>query len=245
MDASELFDLRLAAAALAAVVAGLMRGFAGFGSAMLMAPIYAILFGPAEMVAILCMIELPVGLQLLPGALKDVEWRFVGPMSAAAVLFLPAGGWLLLTLDPEVLKRGVAAIVLVFALVLLSGWRHTGRKSLPVACGLSAFSGAMMASIGIGGPPVLLYMLSGPDNAATNRANIIVYFAITGVFLLAVVFGAGVVGASAFWRAALLTPPFMLAAWLGARLFRQSSERLYRRVALAFLLGVGLFGLLR
>ena len=28
-------------------VAGLMRGFAGFGSAMLMAPIFAILFGSA------------------------------------------------------------------------------------------------------------------------------------------------------------------------------------------------------
>ena len=32
------------------LVAGLMRGFAGFGSAMLMAPIFAILFGPADMV---------------------------------------------------------------------------------------------------------------------------------------------------------------------------------------------------
>lgn len=245
MEASELLDARLGVAAAAAVGAGLMRGFAGFGSAMLMAPIFAILFGPAEMVAIICMLELPVGLQLLPSALKHVQWRFVGPMSAAAVLFMPAGGWLLLTLEPELLKRGVAATVLAFALILLSGWRHTGRKSLPVACGLSAASGAMMASIGIGGPPVLLYMLSGPDDAQTNRANIILYFAATGVFLLAVVFGTGVVGASAFWRAVLLAPPFMLAAWLGARLFRKSSERLYRRIALAFLLGVGAFGLLR
>ena len=32
------------------LLAGLMRGFAGFGSAMLMAPIFAILFGSAEMV---------------------------------------------------------------------------------------------------------------------------------------------------------------------------------------------------
>jgi uncharacterized membrane protein YfcA len=53
------------------------------------------------------------------------------------------------------------------------------------------------------------------------------------------------VGLSALWRALLLTPPFMLSAWLGARLFRQSSETLYRRIALVFLLGVGFYGLLR
>jgi uncharacterized membrane protein YfcA len=246
VDVSSVLDLDLLIAAAAAVVGGLMRGFAGFGSAMLMAPIFAILFGPAEMVAIICMIELPVGLQLLPGAVRQAEWRFVGPMSATAVVFMPIGVWLLVSLDPEVLKRGVAAIVLLFAFVLLSGWRYRGRKSLPIACSLAALSGAMMATVGIGGPPVLLYMLSGPDSAAANRANIIVYFAATGVFLLLIVmFAADVVGLTALWRALALTPPFMLATWLGARLFRASSEKLYRRIALVFLLGVGFYGLLR
>src|SRR5262249_61116634 len=40
------------------LIAGLMRGFAGFGSAMLMAPIFAILFGSAEMVVTVVAIEL-------------------------------------------------------------------------------------------------------------------------------------------------------------------------------------------
>src|SRR5690606_5554066 len=98
VSVGELFGPELAIAALTVVGAGLMRGFAGFGSAMLMAPIFSILFGPAEMVAIVCMIELPVGMQLVPGVWRQVEWRFVGPMSAAAVLLMPLGGWLLLTL---------------------------------------------------------------------------------------------------------------------------------------------------
>ena len=48
------------------LVAGLMRGFAGFGSAMLMAPIFAILFGSADMVVTVVAIELIVSLQLFP-----------------------------------------------------------------------------------------------------------------------------------------------------------------------------------
>ena len=56
---------------------------------------------------------------------------------------------------------------------------------------------------------------------------------------------AGLIDRSAVVTAALLLPGFMAAAWVGSRLFRKSSEALYRRVALALLFLVGLYGLLR
>jgi len=40
-------------------------------------------------------------------------------------------------------------------------------------------------------------------------------------------------------------PVFMIGAWIGGRLFRQSSEALYRRVALLILMAIGIFGILR
>ena len=103
----------------------------------------------------------------------------------------------------------------------------------------------MMATTSMGGPPVLTYMLAGQDKARTNRANIICYFGITEIFLLIVLFSAGLVGETGIWRAIILTPPFMFTAWLGSRLFRESSEQLYRRVALTFLAVVAIYGLLR
>ena len=54
------------AAAGVAFVAGLMRGFAGFGSAMFMAPIFAVIFGSAEMIATVAAMELAVSVQLFP-----------------------------------------------------------------------------------------------------------------------------------------------------------------------------------
>ena len=61
------------------LVAGLMRGFAGFGSAMLMAPIFAILFGAADMVVTVTAIELVVSLQLFPQVRKDADWKTLTP----------------------------------------------------------------------------------------------------------------------------------------------------------------------
>ena len=52
-----------------------MRGFAGFGSAMLMAPIFAILFGSADMVVTVVAIELVVSLQLFPQVRHHADWK--------------------------------------------------------------------------------------------------------------------------------------------------------------------------
>jgi hypothetical protein len=44
---------------------------------------------------------------------------------------------------------------------------------------------------------------------------------------------------------AILLPVFMAAAWAGSRLFRQSSEALYRRIAFGLLFCAGVYGLVR
>ncbi|MFQ5946921.1 MAG: sulfite exporter TauE/SafE family protein, partial [Anaerolineae bacterium] len=72
----ELLTLESLIAAIIAVVAGLMRGFAGFGSGMLMAPVFAVLFGPIETVATIIIMEILVSIQLVPRALVEIEWRF-------------------------------------------------------------------------------------------------------------------------------------------------------------------------
>lgn len=228
-----------------AVSAGLMRGFAGVGSGMLMAPIFAVLFGPLETVGIIILMEIVVTGQLLPEVRRHINWRVIGPMGAAAALLMPVGSWLLVSLDADLIARGIAAIVLVFALVLLAGWRYAGAKPLATTVGVGALSGVLMAATSLGNPPVMLYLLSSRDTAQTNRANFTGYFAITLLALIAWMSATGLMTWNAVWRAALLLPLFMAAAWVGSRLFRKSSEALYRRVALGLLVCVGLYGLLR
>ncbi len=44
-----------------------------------------------------------------------------------------------------------------------TGWKYTGRRSTAATVLVGAISGAMMATTSVGGPPVLLYLLSGND----------------------------------------------------------------------------------
>lgn len=227
------------------VGAGLMRGFSGFGSVMLTAPLLAMLFGPVQMIVIVLIMEICISVSLVPGAVRHAEWRFVAALSIAAALAMPFGSLLLTSVPPDLLIRGIAAIVLAFVALLWSGWRYSGPKRLPVTLVLGGISGAMVGATSMGGPPVLAYMLAGRDSATVNRANIIAYFTVLEVILLAVMLARGLIGLDGLIRGAILTPGFLLFGYLGARCFRASSELLYRRIALLTLTAIALFGLLR
>ena len=228
-----------------AAAAGLMRGFAGVGSGMLMAPFFAILFGPVQTVAIIILMEIVVTAQLLPGVHREIRWKVIAPMGVAAALLMPAGSWLLVTLDPDLLARFIALVVLAFSIILMIGWRYDGEKKAWMSAGVGALSGVLIASTSLGNPPVMVYLLSSRDSAATSRANFTGYFAVTLIALIAMMALTGLIDRNAVRTAALLLPVFMAGAFVGSRLFRKSSEALYRRVALGLLFVVGCYGLLR
>src|SRR3954466_9062558 len=125
-------DIGLLTAIGVTLVAGLMRGFAGFGSAMLMAPIFAILFGSAEMVVTVVAIELVVSLQLFPQVRRHADWKVLTPMSIAACAAMPLGVWLLASVDKNTIVTAVSAVIVAFVVLMWSGWKYHGRRS-PVA----------------------------------------------------------------------------------------------------------------
>ena len=227
------------------VIAGFMRGFVGVGSGMLMAPVFAILFGPLETVVMVILMELIVTAQLLPSVHRLIEWRVIVPMGIAAAVFMPVGTWVLVTVDAELMARGIAAVVLIFVLLLMTGWRYQGPKRLGFTLGVGTVSGTLMAATSLGNPPVMLYLLSSSDSAATNRANFTGYFCITLVALFTLMVIKDLIVSLAVIRAAMMLPVFATAAWFGARYFRKANDKLYRQVALGLLLCVAVFGVLR
>lgn len=227
-------------------IAGLMRGFAGFGSAMLMAPIFAMLFGSADMVVTVVAIELVVSFQLFPQVRQYADWKLLTPMSIAACAAMPLGVWLLASVEKNTIITAVSAVILLFVVLMWRGWRYKGQRSPPATIMIGAVSGAMMATTSVGGPPVLLYLLSGNDPPQVNRANIVTYYFLTQFLLIVIVMASGVAGIDALIRAAILLPVMVLGAWVGGRAFHgMGNEQLYRQVALAILFATGTFGLLR
>ena len=84
-------DVYLVFAGIGAVLAGLVRGYSGFGSSMVLVPILALLYNPQFAVVSAVVLELFACIQLVPGAIRHCHWRSVIPMSLASVFAVPLG----------------------------------------------------------------------------------------------------------------------------------------------------------
>jgi len=238
-----LADWRLLAAALATVVAGLMRGYSGFGTAVILAPVYSLLWGPRAGVPVMLLMELVVSVQLLPSALKEADRRVVLPLGGAAAVATPLGAWILFTVDGEALRRFIGGFVLVFGLLLMSGWRYHGSRPLGLNIAIGTLAGLLKGSTGMSGPPVILYLLAGLEEAKRHRANLIMFFAtIAIVSVIAPVLG-GLVDMTALVRLAVMLPLMAVSVPMGARLFHVIPVRLYRPFAMGVLLAAGALAL--
>ena len=241
---SLLSDWRIWVAALITAIAGIMRGYSGFGTAVLLAPAYSVLWGPRIGVPVMLLLELFVSMQLLPKAIGQADRRVILPIGGAAVLATPIGAFILLTADQDMLRRFIGGFVLVFGLLLMSGWRYHGSRPLPLNMAVGATAGLLKGATGISGPPVILYLLAGPEEAKRHRANLILFFATISVISVIPPALGGLMGWAVVAKLVLLLPALLVCVPIGARLFHVIPEGWYRRLALVFLVTTGTITLL-
>jgi uncharacterized protein len=240
----EFLDLTFVYTVVAVILAGLIRGFTGFGSAMVMAPVLVHLVGPAQAVATTLALEFVVSIQLIPAAWQHRNLKMLAPLGIGAWIFAPVGVWLVVRIDEEIMRQVVSIIVLSFVIILSLGWRYQGSVKGSLSLLIGSLSGLLSGATSMGGPPVILYMMSGPNDPVKIRSTIILFFVISIFPSLGSLIWAGVLDGEVVFRVALLAPPFMIAAWIGSRFFHIASETFFRRLTLGLLTIIAVASLL-
>jgi hypothetical protein len=152
-----------------ACLAGVIRGITGFGGAMVLTPPLALLLGPQLAVPVVLLVEAFAGAPMLRDAARLATWRTLTPIGLAACVTIPLGGYVLVHADQDALRRAIAAVVAIFALLLLRGARYTGAHGVPSSLAVGALSGTLLGATGIGGPPVIRTRCRAPTCAGHAR----------------------------------------------------------------------------
>jgi uncharacterized membrane protein YfcA len=158
---------------------------------------------------------------------------------------LPLGAYVLTHAEPHVLRRGIAIMVLLFSAVLFSGVRYRGPRPVALSAGLGGVCGVMLGATGIGAPPVILYLLSGPDPIAVTRANLTLCVAAISLAALAILWMQGALYLEGPLSPLVMAPCFYGGIVIGTHLFVHASERALRQVALVLLMSVSAVALLK
>lgn len=239
----DLLTIETLIAAVTAMVAGICRGFTGFGSSLVMTPVYAVLYGPTLAVAITLTLEIAISVDTVTRVVRVIPWRTMLPIWVAAWAAIPFGTWILLVADADILRRVISLIVAGLAVILLMGWRYRGRRGLFSDLCIGAMSGTLNSSTSLGGPPVLFYMLSGSGPANSVRAAMIANVFVVSVPTVSILLFKGTLDATALWLMVVVFPFYLVPTFVGNRMFHASDERTYRRASawLMLLIAIGTF----
>jgi hypothetical protein len=86
-------------------------------------------------------------------------------------------------------------------------------------------------------------LLSGPDPQVVTRANLTVFVTAISVIGLVMLVVAGAATIALAVSAFLLCIPYLAATWIGGTLFGKLGDLIVRRIALFFMLTMGLVSL--
>jgi uncharacterized protein len=233
-------DARLIVVLIAVTIAGLLRGFVGFGAALISVPVFSLVLGPHAAIAINNVMGLPAVFQLLPEAVRRAERPVVLPIAVATFAATPIGTWALVAADPRAMTVAISVLVLLMVAMLGSGWRLRGRIGLGKLIAAGVAGGLVQGVAGVGGPPVVAVALSRPGEATQQRANVLALMTAISLSSILPLLYYGLFTRQTVVIGLLLIPFYSAATALGARYFALGGQRHYQRAALATLAAVGL-----
>ncbi|MBX9739822.1 MAG: sulfite exporter TauE/SafE family protein [Beijerinckiaceae bacterium] len=212
-------------------IAGVVRGFSGFGGALIFIPLASAVLGPRFAVPVFYLVDLCTALPYGLRSIRRASMPEIMPMLVGSWIGTPFGAWILSNTDPLALRWGTNVLVLAMLGLLASGWRYSNEPKASVSFTVGITGGVLGAAAGVSGPVIIAYWLGSRSPAATIRANIMVYYALAALGTDAVFYLRGMFGLETLIYAAVAVPIYGLGLVFGARVFKGSTDRQYRIAA--------------
>ena len=233
----------LAFVAVSALIAGLARGFSGFGAALIFIPLASSVIDPRTAAALLLVVDIVMAAPLFPRAWSAADRGDIGIMLLGTLVGIPAGTFVLTRTDSVTIRWLIAVLVLVMLTLLISGWRYHGRPAAPVSSGVGLLAGFFSGIAQVGGPPVVVYWLGAAKQPDVVRANIVIYFAASALLTFLSYVVAGLVTTHVIGLALLIGPVYGLGLWTGSQMFGVASSTTFRRICYVLIAAAGIVSL--
>ena len=221
------------------LIAGVVRGFTGFGGPAIMVLALTQFYSPASVLALVLLVDYAANFQLAMGSFRSVSWRATTPLIVASIVTLPVGIHLLQVVDPVLMKKTIGLVTGLCVCVLLCNWRYKREAGIFIGTVVGLVGGVIVGATFIA-LPIMIFIFAGPSNATEARANAIMWGLFGGAGMIVVFVWEELIDIQDLWQAALITVFYMGGAYMGTRAFKKASEQVFRRVVLISLLALSI-----
>lgn len=227
------------------VFAGTIRGYSGFGFAIIAIIGMNLFFDPQQSVAVVLMLDLLCSIGLWRKAMQQADFQMLKYLISGAVMGIPIGYSVLLLIPADVLKFLICLGILGLAMLLFSEIKLLDGDKASAKIGSGIISGICTSSASAGGPIVIYYMLSSKLSPQTQRATLILFFIISDLLACIALLMGGMVDTQIVKIVAILIVPALIAVRIGQSLFFRKPPKSLKSFALPIIIVVAIVGMIK
>ncbi len=217
--------------------AGIIRGYSGFGFAMICVVVLSFILSPAQVTPVILCLDIAGSLWLFLNTRKQVDWKELKWIGLGSLVTLPLGSMALLMVPVNLMRIFISLVILLLCVFLLKQNRPVRSSGLVMVTGVGMVSGFLTGVAAIGGPPVILFYFSSDRAVSVSRATMIAFFLMVDITALCSSAWYGLVSGQTLKLFAVLFVPMMVGIAIGNTLFgKMSSESGFRKQVILFLM---------
>jgi uncharacterized membrane protein YfcA len=237
--------LTLALAAAIAFVAYVVRGFSGFGSALIMTPLLVLIVEPQPAITSTAILGATIGAAITFQARQAIDWPTLLRPLCVAVPCILLGALALAWANQQSLRRALGLFVILFGarmLSLLRAGRSQSRARWHPRTGYlaGALGGVLGGAFGTGGPPMVVYLENQIDDRLRLRASVLATVLVFDIVRVGSYAATGVFDRASLVLSLAMLPAALLGGVAGAHLHLRVNERTFRATLGLFMVGAGI-----
>lgn len=221
------------------LVASVLQTSTGFGFSILATPFLLLLFEPFEAIQINLILSLIISSALIMKIRKDIDFIILKRLIVGSVIGLPIGIIIFLLIHIDSIKLGVSIIILLLTMLLILKFRFNQNKKRDILVG--GLSGSLTTSIGMPGPPLLLYFSGTNTQKEKLRGTTLAFYIF--IYVVSLIIQVIIIGTNkTIWVSSLWALPLVFAGlYLGQLLFKKINQVVFRIFTYIILLFTGFY----
>lgn len=221
------------------LVASTLQVATGFGFAIMATPFLLLLFEAHDAIQLNIILCLLTSLLMIYKIRHEINMKILGRLIRGSLIGIIPGLLLFIFLDVRPLKILVSILILASTGLLVAKINFKPSKVKELIVG--TFSGLLTTSIGMPGPPLMIYFTGAEVDKATIRSTTLAYVVFVNLIGFSLQFTMHH-SSSVIWISTLWSIPFLLLGiFLGQWIFARLNQRLLQRIIYLLLLTTGLY----
>ncbi|MHB1653472.1 MAG: sulfite exporter TauE/SafE family protein [Desulfitobacteriaceae bacterium] len=224
------------------LVASTLQASTGFGFSIMATPFLLLLFESHDAIQLNIILSLLISLILTYKIRHEVDKESLFRLIKGSLIGILPGLLLFIYLDVRPLKILVSILILASTVLLIGKVNVQPTPTKELITG--ALSGLLTTSLGMPGPPLLIYFASAKVDKAALRSTTLAYFVI--VYSLSLLLQLLLYGSQkGVWMSTLWALPFTLVGiYLGQLVFARLNQQRFQMIIYALLFFTGTYLLL-